>query len=461
MNVFTAWRRSAAALVLLAAAIQAAGAADDAERVRRGAYLALAGDCIACHTAPGGKPMAGGLAIPSPLGTMVSTNITPSKTHGIGNYTLAQFSAALREGIRADRQRLYPGMPYTSYALVTDEDVQALYAYFMQSVQAVDESPPPTRLPFPFNVRALMVPWNLLFLHRGTFVPDDQHDADWNRGAYLVRGLAHCSTCHSPRNVLMAENRFKDLGGGAVGSWSAPNITSDAVAGIGGWSADELVAYLREGHAAGKSQAAGPMAEAVDNSLRHLTEADLRAMASFLKTVPPLRLGGQTRPAYAWGVAADDLQSIRGVAWPADTARLTGPQLYDAWCASCHQARAQGSFDGGMPSLFHNATVGRAVPNNLVMVVLEGLHRHPDVNMPDFSRQLTDEQVATLATYVRHRWGDPQSEALSRQLVERLRGAGGGSSPLLLIARIGIGMVVLLLVGLAWWGIRRRRRAAH
>lgn len=172
-----------------------------AEQLQRGQYLATAGDCVACHTAPGGKPFAGGLPVPTPIGTIFATNITPSKMAGIGNYTEQQFSDALRRGIRADGARLYPAMPYTAYAQISDDDVQALYAWFMHGVSAVDTVPAPTRLPFPFNIRLSMAAWNLLFLDSKPFTPDPGKSADWNRGAYLVRGLAHCSTCHTPRNL--------------------------------------------------------------------------------------------------------------------------------------------------------------------------------------------------------------------------------------------------------------------
>ena len=185
--------------------------------IRRGEYLAIAGDCVACHTAPGGKPFAGGLPLPTPIGAIIATNITPSKTAGIGNYTLAQFTDAMRKGVRADGAHLYPAMPYTAYAKVTDDDLIALYAYFMQAVAPVDAAPPDTSLPFPFNIRLLMLAWNTLFLDRDVFHADPARSADWNRGAYLARGLAHCGTCHTPRNLLMAEGASREMGGGEVG----------------------------------------------------------------------------------------------------------------------------------------------------------------------------------------------------------------------------------------------------
>lgn len=438
------------------AAAQAAGNADTA-LVQRGQYLATAGDCVACHTAPGGKSMAGGLLLPTPLGAIVSTNITPSKTHGIGNYTLAQFIDALRKGVRADGQHLYPAMPYPSYALVTDDDAGAMYAYFMQAVAPVDTAPPATELPFPFNIRLSMAAWNLLFLDSKPFVADAGKSAEWNRGAYLARGLAHCSTCHTPRNLAMAEDLSHELGGGDVGPWHAPNITSDANSGVGGWTEQELVSYMRQGRAANKGQASGPMAEAIDHSLRHLNETDLRAMAVYLKTVPAQRDAADTQPVYSWGKASDDLNSIRGVPLPKDLNDMTGAQLYDAHCATCHQASGQGSFDGGLPPLFHNAALGRANTNNLVMVILEGVHRQldpPEVRMPGFAKVLSDRQVATLGTYLIERYGNPQARVGAEQ-VKTLR--SGGSSNLVWMARLGMLAVVVLLVA-AFFAFRRRKR---
>ncbi|MES2361374.1 MAG: c-type cytochrome [Pseudomonadota bacterium] len=438
------------------AAAQAAGSADSA-LVQRGQYLATAGDCVACHTAPGGKSMAGGLSLPTPLGAIVSTNITPSKTHGIGNYTLVQFTDALRKGVRADGQHLYPAMPYTSYALVTDDDASAMYAWFMQAVAPVDSAPPATELPFPFNIRLSMAAWNLLFLDSKPFVADAGKSAEWNRGAYLARGLAHCSTCHSPRNLAMAEDLSRALGGGDVGPWHAPNITSDANSGVGGWSEQELVNYMRQGHAANKAQASGPMAEAIDHSLRHLNEADLRAMAVYLKTVPAQRDAADTQPVYSWGKASDDLNSIRGVPLPKDLNEMTGAQLYDAHCATCHQAKGQGSFDGGLPPLFHNAALGRANTNNLVMVMLEGVHRQldpPEVRMPGFARVLSDRQIATLGTYLIERYGNPQAK-VSVDQVTALRG-GGGSSNLVWMARLGMGVLLILVIA-AFVFFKRRK----
>lgn len=452
-------RRLRPVLVLLAAlACSHAIAADDAALIQRGEYLATASDCAACHSVPGHQPFAGGLGIPTPLGNIVSTNITPSKTAGIGNYSEAQFRDALRKGIRADGKHLYPAMPYTAYAQLDDADVQALYVYFMHAVKPVDVATTPTRLPFPFNIRLSMAAWNLLFLDSKPFKPDPGRSAEWNRGAFLVRGPAHCSTCHTPRNLLMAERSSRELAGGEVGTWFAPNITSDASSGIGNWSSPELVAYLKLGHVSGKAQAAGPMAEAVDNSLRHLTDADLQAIATYLKTVPPRHDPADTRAVDSWGNPSAEPDVAR-TALPDAADEMSAAQIYDAYCASCHQARGQGSFDGGLPPLFHNTATGRTDTANLVMVILDGIRWHTDdsgVHMPGFAHELSDQQIATLGNWLLQHYGNPAA-TVNMDQVRALR-AGGAPSHQVLLARLAIAVVVLLLIAVIFWLLRRRKR---
>ncbi|SDA60196.1 MULTISPECIES: cytochrome c [unclassified Janthinobacterium] len=450
------------ALPVLAADV-AGAAGPDAAAIERGRYLATAGDCIACHSVPGGKPMAGGLALATPLGDIVATNITPSKTHGIGNYTLKQFSDAVRHGVRADGANLYPAMPYTAYAKVTDEDTAALYDYFMHGVAAVDTAPAKqTDLPFPFNIRLSMAGWNLLFLDKKPFVVDTAKSMEWNRGAYLAQGLAHCTTCHTPRNALMAEQLSKELGGADLGTWYAPNITSDIHSGVGGWSQQELVDYLRTGRAANKAQAAGPMAEAIDHSLKHLSDADLNAIAHYVKGVPAIRDKADTQPVTQWGKAGDELSSIRGVPLPQNLNKMSGAQLYDAQCASCHQAKGEGSFDGSLPPLFHNSVTGRSNSNNLVMAILDGVERqdgkgsHAGHRMPAFRQTLSDEQIVTLGNYVQKMYGNPDVKVTAEQ-VTTLRN-GGPASNLIGLARAGIIVGVLVLLALLlWWRGRRRK----
>ena len=449
-------------LSALLLSLHPAKASQDDALLERGKYLTIAGDCIACHTTAEGKPFAGGVVFPTPVGDIVSTNITPSKTHGIGDYTLEDFTKAMREGVGPEGKHFYPAMPYTSYALVTDADIEAMYAYFMHGIEPVDEAPPETQLPFPFNIRASMAVWNMLFLDKGTFQPAPDEGELWNRGAYLVNGLTHCSSCHTPRNFLMAEDKSKDLAGGYVGPWLAPNITSDQTSGIGGWTTEELVRYLKTGRAHGKAQAAGPMAEAVDNSLAFLTEEDLNAIAVYLKTVPPIQGVDSEKSVSAWGQPSDELDSLRGVPLPDDPNQMTGAQLYDAECATCHQAQGQGS--RGLPSLFNNSVVGRLETNNLVMAILDGVHRGPigdtAITMPGYRNELTDQQISTLATYVVQHFGNPKA-VVSVDQVAALRSGEAEGPDLVRMARIALAVGALILLLLVVWVImanRRRRR---
>ena len=446
----------------LAATVLAAApafAADNAE-VERGRYLATAGDCVACHTAPGGKSMAGGLALASPLGSIYSTNITPSKTHGIGNYTLQQFTDALRHGKRADGANLYPAMPYTAYAKTTDEDIAAMYAYFMQGVQAVDDAPAKqTDLPFPFNIRASLSVWNAMFHDATPYKADASQPPEWNRGAYLAQGLAHCTTCHTPRTALMAEDAKRSLGGADLGGWYAPNITSHASSGIGSWTEDELVAYMSGKPVPGKGPAAGPMAEAVDHSLKHLSAEDLKAIAVYVKSLPAVDDGSLKQSAASFGKQTDALDSVRGVDLPKDYNAMTGAQIYDGYCAACHQAQGQGTEGGGLPSLFNNTSLGHANSNNLVQVLLHGIERHgADSVMPGFAHELTDKQITSLGNYLLTSYGNPSAKVTEQQVAQlRDPAAAGSGSSLLTLARIGMAVGVIVVLALIAWLVRRRK----
>jgi len=457
------------AVGLLVGAMQTARADDTLER---GRYLSVAADCVACHTNPKqGKPYAGGYAIASPLGEIWASNITPSKSHGIGTYSEADFAKAVREGVRKDGAHLYPAMPYTSYAKLTDEDVHALYVYFMQGVAPVDEEAHTTELPFPFSVRSSMAVWNLLFLDKTPFKPDAAKSAQWNRGAYLVEGLAHCSSCHSPRGLMMQEVGGKAFAGGSLGDWYAPNITSHPISGIGGWTDDELAQYLKTGRVAGKGQAGGGMAEAVSNSLSKLRDDDISAIVTYLRTVPAVADKDATRAAFAWGdaTAAPGEPAIRGT----DAPIASGAVLYSGLCASCHGSRGEGSKDGYYPSLVHNSTVGMVQPQNLVATIIGGIDRDVDgehVLMPHFSegsyvQALSDADVAAVATYVRTTFGpgDQVTEAQVALIRE------GGEKPLLAkIARLWLPLLILGLAAFVGvillvrrvWKKRRQRRAA-
>lgn len=446
----------------------------DAALIEQGRLLAVAADCMACHTATGKKgaqAFAGGYGIVSPMGTIYSTNITPSKSAGIGRYTEAQFAAALREGIRADGAHLYPAMPYTSYNAMTDSDLHALYTYFMQGVPAIDVTGPVTALPFPFNIRASMAAWNVMFLKDHRFVADRSKSAEWNRGAYLTNVLGHCDACHTPRNVAMAEDDSQAFGGAQLGAWYAPNITSDPISGIGGWSNQEIVDYLRSGHVAGKNQAAGGMAEAVQNSLQFLPQADLNAIAVFLKSSRPIRNPLDHRPAYAYGLAqGDNLEpALRGVdAQNARDSVHSGAALYSANCASCHGVDGKGSANQTYPSLINNTATGASNPSNLLAAILHGVDRKvgddhrlmPSFGEDSFVQPLTDVQIAAVSNYVLKSFGNPD---VSVSVADVATARQGGQLPFLawvqpyiLATLVIVVMAILLLAAL---GLTARRRS--
>jgi fructose 5-dehydrogenase cytochrome subunit len=442
-----------------------------AAMIDRGKYLATAADCAACHTAPGGNRFAGGLPITTPLGTIYSTNITPSAEFGIGQYTEEEFSRAIRHGIRRDGARLYPAMPYTSYSKFTGEDTHALYLYFMREVVPVDARAPETKLPFPMNIRLSMTVWNFLFLNTQVFAPDPWQSAEWNRGAYLVQGAAHCGTCHTPRGFLMQEQTSRALSGAQVGPWYAPNITSDPVSGIGSWTNQELVAYLRTGRLPGKAQAAGSMGEAVEHSFQYLSAADLNAIATYMKSVGPARDPAADGSRFTAGRRFYELDVLRGRnAISSDSsANPTGAELFQGNCASCHSPDGQGSRDGYYPSLFHNSATGAKNATNLIAAILYGVDRTVSGRqafMPGFggqptdANQLSDRDIAVLGTYVLTHYG-PGDTTITEQQVNEVR-RGGPSSPLLPLARAGLAAaMVVVILGTAFLILRRRKASAE
>ena len=429
-------------------------ASGSAEPSERGAYLAKAADCGACHTAQHGKSFAGGLAISSPVGTIYSSNITPSLGYGIGRYSEVQFARAVRRGIRADGANLYPAMPYTSYSIFTDADVQALYRYFMQGVTPVDAPAPRTDLPFPMNLRVSMKGWNLLFLNTKPLRPDPRQSELWNRGRYLVKGAAHCSACHTPRGFLMQEKSEEEFSGGPVGPWYAPNITSDVNSGIGSWSQDELLHYLSSGDAHRKAQAAGSMGEAVEHSFQYLSDTDLDAMATYVRTVPAIHDPSDHRSRFAFGTASSDLGRLRGeYGVGIQKGNPSGAQLFQGNCASCHAPLGQGSKDGYYPSLFSNSALGSPNPSNLIAVILYGVDRttrQGQAYMPGFAggpndlAALSDHDIVLLGNYLLARYGRPGIVVTAQQVAEVRR--GGPTSSLVALARIGVAAAAIALV---------------
>jgi mono/diheme cytochrome c family protein len=396
----------------------AAAAAGAPDLVKRGEYLARAGDCIACHTADRSRPFAGGLPINTPFGVIYTPNITPDPDTGIGRWTDADFLRAMHEGIGKGGERLYPAFPYAEYTKVTDHDVLAIRAY-LNTLVPVHYTPPRNDLKFPFNQRWLMVFWNMFNFTEGRFVPDPKQSAEWNRGADLVEGLAHCEECHTPRNFTQGLKTNSRFSGATQAGWHAFNITADRNSGIGNWADDELSAYLATGVVPGRANAAGPMAEVVADSTQYLTPEDLRSISAYVRAVPAIS-GGDARPRDAWGNPANDVASLRGTAING----VNGAQLFVANCATCHNWTGQGigaSAPGAYPSLIHNSAVGASTANNLAMVILHGVSRttkQADVLMPAFADQLTDDQVAAITNYATKQFGNPQATVTVDQVAK-------------------------------------------
>lgn len=403
-----------------AAASAALTDANSTDLVKRGEYLARVGDCIACHTADKSRPFAGGVPIGTPFGTLYTPNITPDPDTGIGRWTDADFLRAMQEGVGKAGQHLYPAFPYPEYTRVAERDLLAIRAY-LNTVTPIRYTPPRNNLNFPFNQRWLMWFWKLFNFRQGRFVPDPKQSPQWNRGAYLVEGLAHCEECHTPRNLMQGLRSSDRFGGEKQAGWHAFNVTADKAGGIGNWSDDDIEHYLATGVAAGRANAAGPMADVVADSTQYLSPDDLRAIRIYLRSLPPVS-GGQMHARDQWGRPADDVKRLRG----ARVTGVDGAQLFLANCASCHNWTGQGV--GGTaplayPSLIHNSTVGSPDAGNLVMVILHGVNRQTkdaDVLMPAFGGELNDDQIAALANYVTQRFGNPKATVTAGDIA-RLR----------------------------------------
>ena len=383
----------------------------NSDLANRGAYVARTADCMACHRAD----YSGGVAIETPIGTIYSTNITPSRRYGIGNYTEADLRKALQKG-RAPTHQIYPAMPYPSYHGMSDDDISALFAYF-QTVPPVEKPPEKTtKLPLPLNIRTLMLAWNIINVpstqNRIGLTPVQQ------RGEYLVNNAEHCGTCHTPRNLTQGLDKDKYLSGAPLGKWYAPNITPDDDTGIGRWSEQDIVTYLRTGKLDKRAYAGGPMAEAVAHSTRYLTDTDLSAMASYLKIVPVIKTDDYLIPldtarlptpvssaiTYDLLEQKDYLSKVKS-----DSAiNSNSPKmLYLVNCASCHGVDGYAQPDARYASIVGLSSIRRAKPDALVNVIAYGakgaLNTAP--KMPGFKKDLTLAQIADITNYVRVNFG--------------------------------------------------------
>lgn len=386
----------------------------NASLIERGQYLARAADCVACHSTEGGQPFAGGRPFVLPFGTMYSTNITPDKKTGIGDYSDADFLRAMHQGIARDGTRLYPAMPYAAYTYMTDADALAIKAYLF-SLPPVAAPRQTNTLSFPFNQRWLMGMWSFFFNPDKRFEPNTERSAEWNRGAYLAEAMAHCGECHTPRSLAFSlDNRHKFAGAKQAG-WVAYNISGDKESGIGDWSAEDIAHYIGSGHAAGRGTADGPMGEAVENSLRYLTPGDIAALTAYVASVPAVKSHDQP-PVKTAAAPADHNIGVSASVDP------RGKEIYEGACVSCH------GWSGASPILgYANLTGARAINDptatNVVQIILAGssrdsAHGSGSLYMPEFGSAYSDTEVAAVANYVTARFGSSPSNLTAANVAD-------------------------------------------
>jgi mono/diheme cytochrome c family protein len=400
MNKPNLWTAMTGLAVMLSVSGPVSGQVAGGDAVKRGEYLARLGDCMACHTRPGGAPWAGGFRVATPFGDLFSPNITPDVATGIGAWTADDLYRSLHDGYAKGVGDMYPAMPYTFYTKVTRADSDAIYAY-LRTLPPVVNKVQVNRLRFPYDIRMSMAFWRELYFKEGDYRPDPAWGPEWNRGAYLVEGLGHCSACHSPRNFMGAIEPDRAFTGATVDGWFAPNLTEDWKSGLGQWTVDQIVAYLKTGAAKSKSTTFGEMATVQHNSLAFATDTDLRAMATYLKTLA-------AKP------SSERFGTLQRV--PPAAAKL-----YMDNCGGCHQAKGAG-LPGVFPPLAGNGAVLAPDPINVIRVVLAGLPaRNGYVPMPGFAAQLGDAEVVDIANYVRTNWGNAAQPNATVEMVRSER----------------------------------------
>ena len=388
----------------IAAALALAVIGTPARAREDGQYLTILGDCAACHTKEGGKPYAGGRALYSPLGTFHTSNITPDRETGIGEWSADDFWQALHHGRSRTRGRLYPAMPYPYFTLYSRAESDAMFAY-LQTLPAVSNVPPENEIRFPVNVRSLMAVWNQLYFRAGEYVADPAKSVQWNRGAYLVKGPGHCGACHTPKNALYADREDLALAGNLVEDWWAADLTGDDREGLGAWSASDIVEYLKTGRNE-HVMAGGSMVGIIEASTSRMRDGDLAAIAAYLKDLRPV-------------------VSEQPIPDPAAPTMKAGLEQFREHCQDCHNYDGTG-VPRRYPILAGSPTVQASDPTTILRIILEGQEppaisaRPDDDPMPAFAEKMTDEEIADVTTYMRHSWGN-RAPAASAQQVRELR----------------------------------------
>jgi mono/diheme cytochrome c family protein len=379
-----------------------ARAEPSAEDIAHGRMLVEAGNCAGCHTADPAKPFAGGKRIETPFGAIYAPNLTPDRDTGIGGWSNEDFRRALREGVAPNGSRYYPAFPYPYFTKLTRDDIFAIRAYLATLTPFSNKAPPPD-LRFPFNFRVVMRVWDSLFFKPGIFEPDQNKSPAWNRGGYLVTGLAHCGACHTPKNMFGADRHGRALSGGQVAGWFAPRLDGAARSGLKSWSVDDIVEYLQSGRNA-RSHADGLMAEVVLNSTSKMSDGDVRAIATYLKELP----AGQPEPE---------------VIAPTEAEMAAGRAIYDHACISCHESDGSGA-PRIYPPLPGNALLQSADPSSTLRIILDGAQtittpRAPNAgSMPDYAKRFSDQQIAEVTNYIRNAWGNSASLVTPEQVAK-------------------------------------------
>lgn len=371
------------------------------QQQKLGAYLTRAGNCMGCHTAQNGKPFAGGRRLPTSFGSFVTPNITPDKKTGIGNWSEEDFWQALHYGKSPDGRLYYPAFPYTEYTQVTRQDASAIFAY-LQSLPAVSQINPSHNIYFPYNFRPLLYIWRAFYFDEGVYSPDQSNSEEWNRGAYLVKGLGHCNACHTNRNFLGGSQNDQLVGGQIMGmNWYAPSLTSRLEAGSGNWTIEEIVELLSTG-ISNRATASGPMATIIRQSLQYLSTQDLRAMAVYLKSIAENNVNDT--PDTVFSVMSGKIRKHL----------VHGKQIYEQHCQECHGASGEGA-PGIYPPLAGNRSVVMASPLNTIRIVLDGGYPATTAGnprpygMPPFQQILRDKEIALVVSYIRNSWGNTSS----------------------------------------------------